>query len=317
MVRRLYLDVADLFDVGDGRVLPAHVEELVAALGAADVVLVVSRDHIHDADRGGPPSVESLVRAVEMFPRVVAVTDGPEVVEPLTAERRDIVVEPCSNFRELAFADAARAPVASLAALYDRLHVGDQAAQRELVSAPRVQGIWSRKAGELFSQCYVTLSLGSIADPQEVLSLWEGKLLIDVTADEREAILTKLRAVRRMLDELLPLAKENGVDVAESLRRWATWNDRPDEYPGHHLALCIGAARRRNVGRKPQVSDWLDSDHAKHFPYVDFATCDANTLDVARRVLPTMTGPRQPIVLNNRRLDQVVAALRSEGAEPR
>jgi len=314
MARRLYLDAADLFDIGDGRLDPALVADLGAAMNETGTLLMLSHDHVHDAARGGTSSLDSLARAAEVFGVVLVVMAGPGAVEPLTPELGDIAVERCTNFRELVFAKAAAEPIAMLSAAHDRFHSGDRAAQVELAATP-LPALRSNKADALFMQSFITLCRGWQGDdPETILSFWELDLGVRVSREEREGILRRLQGARAMVTSMLAVATEHEIDITEALRNAGTWGTNPDTCPGHHLALRISGARRRDVRRKPQRSDWSDIDHAMHFPYADVATCDRNTREIVARVLPTMKCPRSPLVLHNRQLDQVVEAVRRLGA---
>ena len=305
MTRRLYLDLADLYEIGDGRVQPDELRALVRAMSDTDTMLVLSRDHVHDAAGGGPSSLESLARAAEVFQPVLAVMDGPDEVEPLT----------CTNYREIVFSDAAERHIAIVGAAYDEMHQGEAAAHR-IVAADAPPRIRTRSASQLGSQCYVSLCMGNIGDdPEVIVSFWELELPASVTPEEREAILVRLRGVAVALPAIRALATEHGLDITDALRMPGTWAADPTAWPGHQLAQQVHVGRHRDERRKPRRSDWPDVEHAKHFPYVDVATCDANTLTTVQRVLPTLTCPRRAVVLNNRRLDRVVAAVRAGGGQ--
>ena len=152
-------------------------------------------------------------------------------------------------------------------------------------------------------------------DLEAIVSFWEDRLQLRVAAGEREAILVRLRGVSAALPSVRALAAEHGMELTDALRMPGTWATEPAAWPGHHLAQLIHNARHRDVRRRPRRSDWPDLEHAKHFPYVDIATSDANTLATVRRELPTLTCPRHAVVLNNRRLDRVIEAVR-DGAGP-
>jgi hypothetical protein len=273
-------------------------------------MLVVSTDHVQDIWRGRPDAIENMVRAVEWFQPVLTVMDGPDAVEPLTPERTDIVVAPCTNFRELVYSDAAREQMTTRIDAYDRLHAGDRAAQQAVSSAP-LPRMPSRKANELFTQAFVTLARGWMGDDLDtILGFWEDQLGVSVGAGEREAIVARLGAAVELAPVLRSVAEDHGLDVTDALRRGAACEAEPPAWPGQYLAIRVRGARRRNVTRKPRPSDWLDLDHAKHFPYVDVATCDADTLATVRSLLPKMSCPRQAVVVQNGHLDEVLVAVR-------
>ena len=311
MWRRLYLDTADLIEIGDGRVGAQGVAQLVAAMAEARAALVVSREHLLDVSRGGPSAVESLVVAVEAFPHVLIVTDGPDAVEPLTAERADIGLALASNFRDLAYSKHAPKGLAATNATTDILHAARAAAQRA-VSSQDIPAVRSKTAFDIARQGLITLVRGWMGDlPDRIVSSWEERLSVELRPFDREAILARLGAARLMLAELRQLVEKHSVDMAEALRLWAAWDAEPQRWPGHALALKVSEAQGRNDQRKPRRSDLLDLGHVTHFPYVDIATCDSSTLAALRGPsVGTIASPRSPVLVNNRRLSEVVAALR-------
>jgi hypothetical protein len=310
-IRRLYLDVGDLLDIGDGRIEPDTVSALRSAMRDANTRLVISTDHVQDVWRAGDAeAVESLVRAVEAFQPVLAVMDGPDAIEPLTAERNDIVVAPCTTFRQLVYSEAAPKSLKTRVAAYDRFHEANLPVQQGLVSEPP-PAMASRRANELYIQALITLVTGWRGDDvDQIVGFWQAKGHA-VSDDERLAVVARLRVVREAVLTLRALAEDHGVDMTDALRCWGASEAEPAARPGTYLALRVSAARFRNVTRKPRASDWLDLDHAKHFPYVDVATCDGNTLSALRPVLATLSCPRRPVVLQNKRLSEVVDAVRT------
>ncbi len=277
-MRRLYLDTADLIEIGDGRVSDKFLMEFVRAMAASETRLVLSKEHIQDISRGNAAAIESFVQAVERFSPVQLVVQGPEKVEPLTSDHNDLSVQACSNFRELVYSQAATEWLAPINSAYEQLHVGDQAAHRSITASTVLPDLRSRKANVLFLQAFVCLCRGWLgSEPEPVLLYWERELDIRVTPSERKGILIRLQAVQGYLTALLPVANAHEVDVTEALRQPGLWEAAPAQWPGHLLAFRVSAARRRNTRRKPLSSDLVDLDHVKHFPYVDIATCDAET----------------------------------------
>lgn len=311
VTRRLYLDTADLLDIGDGKVGVETVAALVSAMAETETMLVVSREHVQDVSRGIASAVESFVRAVEGFQPVLAVTDGPDAIEPLSVGRTDIGLAPCTNFRELVYSEAARPWLATMNAAYEQLHAGQIAAQRVSSSAvaPPVK---SRKGNDLFLKSFITLCRGWLSDePNVVVSYWAQKAGIEVTPREREGIVFRLRALRAALPALKQLADENSMGVTDALQRWGQWTDRK-AWPGHWLALQVAAARSRNVQRSPQLSDALDLDHVRHFPYMDVATCDGNTLNCIGLAAATKVGPRPAVIIKCGSMNGVLEAVRAQ-----
>jgi hypothetical protein len=52
-------------------------------------------------------------------------------------------------------------------------------------------------------------------------------------------------------------------------------------------------------------------EHVTHFPYVDIATCDANTRELVERVLPKLPCPREPLIIQSGHLEEVLDAVRA------
>jgi hypothetical protein len=278
-----------------------------------NTMLVVSTDHVQDVWRARSDAIESFVAAVELFQPVLAVMDGPVAVEPLTSERPDITLAGCTNFRELVHSDAAKASMSVWLDANDRIHAGDRAAQATLSSAP-LPPMRSRAANELFRQAFVTLARGWMGDDVDaILGHWEANAPVRVGADEREGIVAKLRGAAKLVPELRSLADDHGIDITEALRLSGASEAERGTRPGNYLALQVAGARRRNVTRKPRRSDLIDLAHAMHFPYVDVATADAETIATVRSMLPKMTCPRQTVVVQNGHLDEVVATVRAAG----
>jgi hypothetical protein len=51
LVRRLYLDTADLIEIGDDRVEPDAMSGLLRAMEESGTMLTVSKDHVQDITR--------------------------------------------------------------------------------------------------------------------------------------------------------------------------------------------------------------------------------------------------------------------------
>lgn len=250
MKRRLYLDTGDLFDIGDGRIAPVTVAELATAMDASDTVLVVSYVHYLDAARGGQSSVESLVRAVAMFPRAAAVTRAPEKVEPLSAERSDIHVEACADFRTLLSSDDLRDTIAGSIDMNDQLHAGDLAAHNELLAVRR-RHVWSLRHAELGATAIARLA-ASDAAPEALLATLEQEFGSTVPPGERTEFLSIVRAARAFFGPARPAAQKHAVDLGEALRTWWEAWVAPARYPGMRLGVA---------GRAP-ASDQRDSEAA-------------------------------------------------------
>ncbi len=312
MRKRLYLDTGDLNRIADGREDAAMVEALRTAMHEGGVALVISRAHMQDAlSLTDAATKERFVAMVETFQPVLMVVDGPTEVEPLDADRRDIVVQPCVNFREIVFSEAARPWLEKASTTQDEMHSGDVIAQTIRQVVPRTDRRVSKAAGALFVQAAVTLLRGWMGDDVEaVVSHWEKAGPFVVKAEERTVVLVNLVAFRAFLAPLRETIARDDLDMTDLLRRLGAMGAAPAAYPGQSLTVAVGSAKQRDADRRRQRSDWVDLDHVAHFPYVDLATCDAGTFPLVTSALRNIESPRNVVVMRNGQLGQVAGALR-------
>jgi hypothetical protein len=305
--RRLYLDTADLLRIGDRRFPEPLVTALRAALAKSQTKLVISPFHVQDAvSRVDTATTERFVRTVETFQPLLAVVDGPDVVEPLNDQRRDIVAEVCANFRELVLSEPAARWLANANEVQDQLHSGDQGAPAVLLESGATAPPRTRAANNLLLQCTISLLRGWLGeDPETILAYWENHGL-KAGAPERETVLIRLRGIREMKRALEPLAAD---DLTEQLRRIGAVGADPSSNPGRMLKARAIAHNQGNPHRHRQRSDWLDVEHVMHFPYVDVATCDGNTLSGIRPAIASEAWPRNPAIFPTGKLELVIEAL--------
>lgn len=313
MTKRLYLDTGDLNRIADDREDTATVEALRAAMQEGGVSLVISRAHMQDAlSLTDIPTKERFVAMVERFHPVLMVMDGPTEVEPLDADRRDIVVHPCANFREIVFSEAARPWLEKANTTQDEMHSGDVIAQTIRQIVPPTDRRVSKAACALFVQAAVTLLRGWMGDDVEaVVSHWEKAGPFVVKAEERTVVLLNLVAFRASIDPLRETIARDGLDMTDLLRRLGAMGAEPTAYPGQSLTVAVGSGKQRDADRRRQRSDWVDLDHVGHFPYVDLATCDAGTFHLVTSALPNIESPRDVVVMRNGQLARVVSRLRA------
>jgi hypothetical protein len=67
----------------------------------------------------------------------------------------------------------------------------------------------------------------------------------------------------------------------------------------------------RNVSRNPRSSDFVDTSHIAHLPYVDVATCDRASFAGVAQQLTRVQGSRSVRLLRNHNLQHVLAAISS------
>lgn len=263
MRNRLYLDTGDLNRIADGREDASTVEALRTAMHEGRVSLVLSRAHMQDAlSQTDTATKERFVAMVEMFQPVLMVVDGPSEVEPLDADRRDIVVQPCVNFREIVFSEAARPWLEKANTTQDEMHSGDVIAQTIRQVVPRTDRRVTKAAGALFVQAAVTLLRGWMGeDVEAIVSYWEQAGPFVVKAEERTLVLVNLVAFRAFLDPLRETIARDGLDMTDLLRRLGAMGAAPAAYPGQSLTVAVGSGKQRDADRRRQRSDWVDLDH--------------------------------------------------------
>ena len=298
--------------IADGRVDHEVVAGLHAAMVASGTRLVLARAHIWDGlSQVDQETTERVIRAVEAFGSILMVVDGPDVVEPLSEGRSDIVVEPCRNFRELVHAPAAAPWLRRFNDLQDDAHVGDVTSQVLLRDGAPMGQPYSKRAHALFMQGFVSLCSGWLGDDGEVITaFWEAELGVTLKPHERAWVVTQLEAASAVVGSVGGAAAEADIDFMDILRKMAAAGSTPAVYPGQWLAMRVGGERRRNPTRAPLRSDMVDIDHVTHFPYVDVATCDATTYHAVNLSIRSLNGPRTPALVRTGRLDQVVELVR-------
>ncbi len=308
-MRRLYLDTGNLLRIADGKEPEETLDSLRAVMRASNTGLVIARAHVQDAvSTANAESAERFVRTIESFGPLFMIVDGPDVVEPLSSERADLVIAPCTNFRELVFSDRAGHWLAAANATQDEMHLGDQVAQvlRAALPQRRLRG----QVVELGMQTLITLIRGWLGDdPTVVLAFWEEKLEVSLSDDERAILHAHLLVAKLQLEPLLGTIERDNVDVTDVLRRVGTAGTDPVGYPGTWLMLRVAGLRQSDRYRRRLRSDWVDLDHVAHFPYMDFATCDRGTWAAVARLLPEVPGPRVPKIFRNGQLAALIQSI--------
>lgn len=313
MSPRLYLDTGDLNRIADRREEGTVVDALRATMVATQTRLVLSHAHMQDAlSQTDDATKERFVKAIESFQPILLVTGGPAEVEPLDSDRRDIIVAPCTNFREIAFSPAARPWLENANVTQDQMHLGDKAAQIVRRNSPPSVRTVAHSTLELFVQSAVTLIRGWAGDDiSAIVSYWEAAGSFSPSPKDRVLIITQLSAIRAMLEPLRETIARDEIDMTTVLRRLGTIGTEPAAYPGLRLMVAVGADKQHEVARHRQRSDWVDLDHVAHFPYVDVATCDAGTFHFVSIHLKNIETPRKVSVLKNGNLAQVTEAIRT------
>jgi len=307
-VLRLYLDTGDLVRIADGRTDPS---ELLRVMHETDTSLVISREHVQDATwKCDDATRDRFIAAVERFGVILMVQEGPFTIEP--AGGSDIVVVPCTNFGEVVRSPAAKPWMDTANAIADASFAASVDVQGHVAQAPAPL---RRKASfELLGQSVVTLiRRGESLETSDVLAAWEAEGLGAGAGPERAAVEARATAFKALVDRLKPLAASGGMDGDDILRGYIDVMSKPEQFPGLHLQLIVGAAEMADFGHERQRSTSVDLEHVAHFPYVDVATVDRQTrhflVEVAK-AKPEEIAPRAPTVLLSGDLDKVARALR-------
>ncbi len=311
MQRRLYLDSSDIIRLADGVADAAQLEALRAAMLETGTRLTLSRAHTWDGlSRVDAARAERVIRVVESFEPILMVVDGPDVVEPIWTDRPDVVVQPCSSFRELANAPQRGAWLSG--------HAGHAAAQGELGGAgPLVRQ--SARTRTLLMQSFVTLCAGRLGDDVEVIvAHWERELG-PMNAVDRTTVMIQLRKVRELLRSESKTTNADMrttkiSDMTAVLQALSAVGDDPLSYPGRRIGMVVATAKQRDLARRLQRSDLLDIEHASHFPYVDVATCEAGIYQAITTSVANVGGPRSAALAPTGQLPRVIELLRERAA---
>ncbi len=130
---RLYLDTAELLEIGDGRAAPGMLERLVDATRRHGVIAIASLHHLIDVvPRGGAEAVTSLANAFERFPFRAVVTVEPTEIEPWTSAGADIELALAGNIREVLCSPAAGSLLAQVGGAHDAVFDAITAGRQEV-----------------------------------------------------------------------------------------------------------------------------------------------------------------------------------------
>jgi hypothetical protein len=314
---RLYLDTGDLLDIADGRTDSNVVLDLIAACEKHVVWLVVSSDHLQDALMPDEYiSVDSLGTALEQFRFRALVTTGPHVVEPWSEHgvARDIVIEGCSNIREILAHSAGTSELASMRDVQDALYqaaVSSKIARQVIGEAPI-----ARHHRAIALEATITQVLGWMgSDPVPVVLRHLEEDGGTPTVQEAVNLIRGQLPVAEVLQAVAPVIDAHGIDRTDLARRMAfsMSSDGFKVAPGAWLGGKLQAGLARNFSRKPRRSDVVDCFHAMHLPYVDIASCDGQSYTILSRLVEQARGPRQQTVslFRNGRLEDIVRHIRA------
>jgi hypothetical protein len=313
---RLYLDTADLIDIADDTTDAALVDQLLTAMDEHLVVLVVSNDHFQDALRREDLEwTDRFATTLERFRLRTLVTTGPHQVEPwpVANEPQDIVIEGCSNIREIITSPAGTPYLETMREAQDAIHnatVNVAAMRRDLgeIAIPKHQ----RSIALQSTITQVHGWMGNEPVPVVLHHLEED----GGTPSGREIanLLYSQLPVAELLNAVQPLIDRLGFDRLELVRRMAC-SMASDGYtvaPGSWLGAKLQGGLIRNTTRTPLRSDAVDALHAMHYPYVDIASCDAQAHAILSRLVGQARGPRPATVVlqRNGRLADIVDHIR-------
>lgn len=322
-VQRLYLDTADLLDIADKRVDESIVVSLADAMEEHAVALIISHEHMIDAlVPGDPVSVDQLSTALEQFRLRFLVLKGPEQVEPwaVNGHAQDIDIEGCHNIREILTAPEAAANLLTSRTVQDAAHRGATSsnASRRLNGDLRIP----RHQREIALQSSITQFRGWMgSDPLPIVLHHLERNGGTPTAAEVENLVQAQQPFANVLDEVGPSIDAHGIDRTALLRRIAcsVASDGFRVAPGAWLGAKLYNGLSADLRRTPLRSDLVDCMHATYFPYIDIATCDAQSHVILSRFINQAHGsrPRSATLFRNGRLSNVIAHIKTlpTGAE--
>lgn len=308
---RLYLDTAEILTIADGKVDREIVRELVSAMSARCVVLVISLEHLQDSlTRADSNAPDRVTAALERFPLRAVVVSGPSAIEPWPVGVGDIEIAPAANIREVLM-HPRRGPILSeLASAQDAIHNADVSFQQ--AQAAFAEQRLSNAEHTLALQVIITLVRGwRGTDVDEVIEYWATRSDLRLSSAVRASLVAHLQPIAQLMSKFV--ADERFDDVARLsilTRMRDGFGAAPLSHaPGLFLAARLATCRTQNRTRTPSRSDSLDGLHAMHFPYVDLATCDRQTYHCLAPHLPRIPGPRRPILFRNGQLPNVLNAV--------
>jgi hypothetical protein len=305
---RLYLDSADLLDLGDGRA-KIEFDELLAALREHMVILIVSHAHLRDMlSSGRDEDVERVVSTLERFWIRGLVRVCPYEIEPWV-EPRDIEFDSWGNVRDVLTHPDAASNLDEQRTIQHVAHLADLAAKE----VPRATPIPSKpRMSHLHEAIVVTstrlLALGQQPDASAAVDWCVANGSYALTASERAGLVKRIAPAEAAITALAPVFAR--LSPMDRLELWPKLKAEPNTSPGTWLSQQLAANRFKNTTRNPLLSDAIDLEHCTFIPYVDIATCDAQTHAAIERRVAHARGVRTPVLFRNSRLDDVLAHVR-------
>ena len=308
---RLYLDSAELIEIGRQRLAESLINEFIAAIDKHAVVLVISHAHFRDMLKPDDRAARDLLAStLERFWIRALVHRGPWDIEPWTGGPTDIELLPWGNVRELLEAPEARANLAEHDVVQTIAHDADvsfRSAQRSMV--PASQGRLSNNHDAIVSSVAAILGLGLQPDTAAAVDWCAQVLSCNLTETERQNLLRRAAPAEAAVSAMAPLL--HVLTSEERLNLWPHISANSTVAPGTWLSKALAGNRLRNIDRAPTRSDSIDLEHCAYFPYVDIATCDRQAYAAIENRLSEAKGPRTPTVFRNGQLEAVLAHVRT------
>ncbi|MBS2026454.1 MAG: hypothetical protein JST54_01000 [Deltaproteobacteria bacterium] len=275
-------------------------------------MLVISREHLIDAiPESKPESIERLVAALESFGAVLLVLQGPGEVEPLSGAAPDIQVQACSNIREIVYSPLAMPSLTKEKNFQRAIYQSQLNADKILNRSSQRVGLRSKRETELYWRSVVTRVRGWMGrDAGQIVARWNSEAVKPLTESRVQSVEEAVSATGVLVQPMLDLAAARELDTTEVLREHARALEHPELYPGRTLAMKVLEWNQRNHGRGRLDTDWLDAQHAAYFPYVDIATCDANTFACVVRAAGAVEMPRRCSIAKGTDLRFIVETLK-------
>jgi hypothetical protein len=309
---RLYLDTAELNDIGRGNLAAPLVDALLETLERHAVVLVISSAHMRDALKPGDVDAPKLfATTLERFWMRALVVRGPDEVEPWPTTPRDIELSPVGNVHAFLTAEAAQPALVKLEAAQDTMFVADiatKAVQRFTAQGTPKKKLSKNHEAIVVGSTYL-LALGFESKADEAIDRCARTIKCALTDADRLTLLERVMPAELATVVLAPYL--DAMDGDARSRFWSLLKAGPENAPGTWLARQLAANRIRNVMRAADRSDSIDLEHCAHFPYVDIATCDRQAYAAIEPHVEHARGPRPVRVFRNGRLEDVVQYIQS------
>lgn len=253
---RLYLDTADLVEIGDGRVRNATLERLIEGCVITGTVLMLSPWHRVDLRAAPDDAATRVIHAADRFPNKALLLPTDEGVEIEAIESLDSFVR--ENATSFSLLDEA-VDIATRT----EIEVEKELAVDPSPSPLRIKNLMMRLLAEMYES----------EDEVEALRIGEAflwKRRRDIPPEQAPAIVEGMLGLWRAR----VAAREEGIWDEEQFRVQTRDQGAPPAHVGKRLSALVDDRRRAQKDRDAQNGDLPDRNHAILAPYVDIFTGD-------------------------------------------